>query len=90
MMKPTQPVLHPQDPSLVDAAGEITHQMTITGKSHFIHMHSVYSKYILSVYTLNNTSKTMKSQRFQKQMPPTVLVIRLIGHASSAWVNGSV
>ena len=44
------------------------HQTTITGKSSFIHMHSVYSEYILYLYILNNNSKTMKSQRLQKQM----------------------
>ena len=39
-----------------------------------LHMHSIYSKYIsylhiyICIYILNNTSKTMKSQRLQKQM----------------------
>ena len=63
------PLFTTQNPSLVGAEGNhMRHQTTITGKSSFIHMHSVYSEYILYLYILNNNSKTMKSQRLQKQM----------------------
>ena len=63
------PLFTTQNLSLVGAEGNhMRHQTTITGKSSFIHMHSVYSEYILYLYILNNNSKTMKSRRLQKQM----------------------